>query len=169
MRCFIPSSEWNASHLVANDDEAVVFVKEIARLPPSRRVPVYSHWGVAGGNFAARAGKADVVRVLLARGATVEAKEHWRGQTALMWAASEGHTAVVKQLLAKGAGRSVSDKVELLFGETDFNNPFVGVEQMMPLKYPWTSLRRTTVPGPPTNEMAPFSWNVLLTNCHGQR
>lgn len=43
---------------VANDDEAVVFVKEIARLPPSRRVPVYSHWGVAGGNFAARAGKA---------------------------------------------------------------------------------------------------------------
>ena len=35
-------------------------------------------------------------------------------------------------VLAKGAGRSVSDKVELLFGETDFNNPFVGVEQMMP-------------------------------------
>ncbi len=36
-------------------------------------------------------------------------------------------------VLAKGAGKSgVSDKVELLFGETDVNNPFVPVEQMMP-------------------------------------
>jgi aldehyde dehydrogenase len=35
-------------------------------------------------------------------------------------------------VLAKGAGRQVSDKVELLFGETDYGNPFVGVEQMMP-------------------------------------
>jgi aldehyde dehydrogenase len=35
-------------------------------------------------------------------------------------------------VLAKGAGRTVSDKVELLFGETDFSHPFVGVEQMMP-------------------------------------
>ncbi len=35
-------------------------------------------------------------------------------------------------VLAKGAGRSVSDKVELLFGETDLSNPFVPVEQMMP-------------------------------------
>jgi aldehyde dehydrogenase len=35
-------------------------------------------------------------------------------------------------VLAKGAGRSVSDKVELLCGETELNNPFVPVEQMMP-------------------------------------
>jgi aldehyde dehydrogenase len=36
-------------------------------------------------------------------------------------------------VLAKGAGKSgVSDKVELLFGETDLDNPFVPVEQMMP-------------------------------------
>ena len=35
-------------------------------------------------------------------------------------------------VLAKGAGRQVSEKVELLFGETDYGNPFVGVEQMMP-------------------------------------
>jgi NAD-dependent aldehyde dehydrogenases len=36
-------------------------------------------------------------------------------------------------VLAKGAGKSgVSDKVELLFGETDLGNPFVPVEQMMP-------------------------------------
>ncbi|MFM7073380.1 MAG: aldehyde dehydrogenase family protein [Planctomycetota bacterium] len=35
-------------------------------------------------------------------------------------------------VLAKGAGKQVSDKVELLFGETEYGNPFVGVEQMMP-------------------------------------
>jgi aldehyde dehydrogenase len=36
-------------------------------------------------------------------------------------------------VLAKGAGKSgVSEKVELLFGETDLENPFVPVEQMMP-------------------------------------
>lgn len=35
-------------------------------------------------------------------------------------------------VLAKAAGRSVSDKTELLFGETDLSNPFITVEQMMP-------------------------------------
>jgi aldehyde dehydrogenase len=35
-------------------------------------------------------------------------------------------------VLARGAGRSVSEKVELLFAETDEQNPFVPVEQMMP-------------------------------------
>jgi len=35
-------------------------------------------------------------------------------------------------VLARGAGKHVSDKTELLFGETDYSNPFVPVEQMMP-------------------------------------
>jgi aldehyde dehydrogenase len=35
-------------------------------------------------------------------------------------------------VLAKGAGKAISDKVELIFGETDLDNPFVPVEQMMP-------------------------------------
>jgi aldehyde dehydrogenase len=35
-------------------------------------------------------------------------------------------------VLAKGAGKRVSEKTELLFGETDESNPFVPVEQMMP-------------------------------------
>jgi aldehyde dehydrogenase len=38
------------------------------------------------------------------------------------------HAAV----LARGAGRKIDDKVELVFGETDESNPFVPVEQMMP-------------------------------------
>ncbi|MGE3777469.1 MAG: aldehyde dehydrogenase family protein [Pirellulaceae bacterium] len=35
-------------------------------------------------------------------------------------------------VLARFAGRSVPDKTELLFGETDESHPFVSVEQMMP-------------------------------------
>jgi aldehyde dehydrogenase len=35
-------------------------------------------------------------------------------------------------VLAKAAGKKVSEKTELVFGETDESNPFVPVEQMMP-------------------------------------
>ncbi len=37
--------------LVANDAEGVVLVREVAALPPSQRVPIISHWGIAGGEF----------------------------------------------------------------------------------------------------------------------
>lgn len=42
--------------LVANDDEAAVLVKEIAELPKSKRIPVFSHWGITGGRFFNAAG-----------------------------------------------------------------------------------------------------------------
>jgi aldehyde dehydrogenase len=35
-------------------------------------------------------------------------------------------------VLARAAGKNISDDVELIFGETDEDNPFVPVEQMMP-------------------------------------
>jgi len=35
-------------------------------------------------------------------------------------------------VLARGIGKNVPEKVEMLFGETDESNPFVPVEQMMP-------------------------------------
>ena len=35
-------------------------------------------------------------------------------------------------VLARGAGKTISPEVELIFGETDESNPFVPVEQMMP-------------------------------------
>lgn len=44
--------------LVANDDEAAILVKEVAALPADRRVPILSHWGVAGGEFVRQAGPA---------------------------------------------------------------------------------------------------------------
>ncbi|WP_218921028.1 ABC transporter substrate-binding protein [Massilia putida] len=44
--------------LVANDDEAAILVREVAALPKEQRLPILSHWGVTGGDFAAQAGPA---------------------------------------------------------------------------------------------------------------
>ena len=52
---------------------------------------------------AALSGKADAVRLLLTRGAKVDANEPYKGQTALMWAAAEGNTAAAAVLLEAGA------------------------------------------------------------------
>ncbi len=51
----------------------------------------------------ARTGQVEAARVLLKRGAKVNAVEKWRGQTALMWAVAQGHSAMVRELIAQGA------------------------------------------------------------------
>jgi ankyrin repeat protein len=48
---------------------------------------------------AARTGSLASVKALLSRGASVDSKDERRGQTALMWAAAEGHAVVVKTLI----------------------------------------------------------------------
>ena len=52
---------------------------------------------------AARAGNVDAIRLLLAHGADVAARESWRGQTALMWAAGHNHPRAVHTLIELGA------------------------------------------------------------------
>ena len=54
---------------------------------------------------AARSGSVEGVELLLRHGADseIDAREGWRGQTALMWAAAEGHATVVGALAAAGA------------------------------------------------------------------
>ncbi|MCP5146148.1 MAG: ankyrin repeat domain-containing protein [Gammaproteobacteria bacterium] len=47
----------------------------------------------------ARTGRTDAAEVLLRHGAEVDARESWGGQTALMWAASQGHPAMIELLL----------------------------------------------------------------------
>ncbi len=42
--------------LVANDDEGVILVREVAALPTSQRVPIISHWAITGGEFFKQAG-----------------------------------------------------------------------------------------------------------------
>jgi ankyrin repeat protein len=52
---------------------------------------------------AARSSKVDAVEALVRAGANVNAKETWNGQTALMWAAAEGDSAMVSALLKMSA------------------------------------------------------------------
>jgi ankyrin repeat protein len=52
---------------------------------------------------AAHTGTVDLVKRLLERGAKVNLKETSRGQTALMWAAAEGHHEAVDALIMHGA------------------------------------------------------------------
>lgn len=44
--------------LVANETEGAILVREIAALPPAERLPIISHWGVTGGDFARMCGEA---------------------------------------------------------------------------------------------------------------
>jgi ankyrin repeat protein len=67
---------------------------------------------------AARAGSVEVVDIVLAHHAGVNTAERIKGQTALMWAAAEGHAAVVAVLVAHGAdvhARSALGSTPLLF------------------------------------------------------
>ena len=44
--------------LVANESEGSVLVREVAALPESERLPIVSHWGITGGDFARLTGPA---------------------------------------------------------------------------------------------------------------
>jgi uncharacterized protein len=52
---------------------------------------------------AARSGSLAAVKALLAKGAAADGKDDVRGQSALMWAAAEGHADVVQTLISAGA------------------------------------------------------------------
>jgi ankyrin repeat protein len=60
--------------------------------------------------IASNSGNAEAVKLLLERGAQVNAAESRKGQTALMWAASEGHSEVVQLLIKHGADVKVVSK-----------------------------------------------------------
>ena len=71
---------------------------------------------------AARTGALPAVKALLSHGASVDAKDDRRAQTALIWAAAEGHAAVVKSLIEAGADfrtRLQSGFTPLLFAARD--------------------------------------------------
>lgn len=44
--------------LVANETEGSLLVREMAKLPPAKRLPIISHWGITGGNFVSMSGDA---------------------------------------------------------------------------------------------------------------
>jgi ankyrin repeat protein len=85
---------------------------------------------------AARTGNAEVVRMLLARGADANARESSLGETALMWAAAENHPEAVRALIEHGADPNVrSDK--LVYAKDRFG--LEGVTTILP-HGSWTAL-----------------------------
>ena len=62
---------------------------------------------------AARTGSLASVKALLSRGAAVDGKDEARGQTALMWAAAEGHADVVAGARRRGRGCSRAGPLRL--------------------------------------------------------
>ncbi len=63
---------------------------------------------------AARSGSLPAVRLLLDRGVDVNATDVFQQETALMWAAAEGHTEVVDALLKSGADPNRKARVTTL-------------------------------------------------------
>src|SRR5207244_12407545 len=79
---------------------------------------------------ASRVGSLESVKALLSRGAAVDGKEDRRGQTALMWAAAEGHAKVVEMLIEVGAdfrARLSSGFTPLLFAVREGRSDVVRV------------------------------------------
>ncbi len=67
-----------------------------------RRVPECG-WPDGADDHCAHEQRGRRARLLLERGAKVNAREQWRGQTALMWAAAESQPAMVRLLVEHGA------------------------------------------------------------------
>jgi len=83
------------SEACTNGSEA--FVDLLVKAGANPNTPVAT--GVTPIMTCARSGSAGAVRILLAGGADVNAKEPAQNQTALMWAAAEHHSVVVRTLI----------------------------------------------------------------------
>ncbi|MGE0446454.1 MAG: ankyrin repeat domain-containing protein [Vicinamibacterales bacterium] len=80
---------------------------------------------------AARSGKVEAVRLLLARGADVNETDEYQEQSALMWAASEGHLNVVQALLEAGANPNLKAKETALTQRRHGDHPTGGFTPLM--------------------------------------
>src|SRR5262249_22045458 len=89
---------------------------------------------------AARAGRTDAVKVLIESGANVNGKEATRGQTALMWAAAEGHAEIIRLLVQHGAdvkatSRAPSSPKDITDGESIYKRVAPRVDVFTPLQF----------------------------------
>jgi len=135
---------------VTNGDGAMVETLLRAGADPNTTLP----GGETALMTAARVGVLASVKALLARGATVDAKDQTHGQTAVMWAAAEGHAPVVDMLIELGAdfnARLASGMTPLLFAVREGRSDVVrvllkaGVDVNAPV--PVEGGRRRTVGG----------------------
>jgi len=109
-----------------NGDGAIVELLLTAGADPNTSLP----GGETALMTAARVGSLASVKALLVRGARVDSKDDRRGQTALMWAAAEGHADVAQTLVEVGADvhtRLASGFTPLLFAVREGRSDVVRV------------------------------------------
>jgi len=80
---------------------------------------------------ASRSGHLDAVQLLLARKVNVNAADKYQEQTALMWAAAEGHGEVVTALLDAGADPNRNARVNPLTDRKNADHPTGGFTALM--------------------------------------
>jgi ankyrin repeat protein len=80
---------------------------------------------------AARAGSVPAVTLLLARGADVNGADPFQQETAMMWAAAEGHVDVVKALLAAGGNPNLRAHVTSITERKNEDHPAGGFTALM--------------------------------------
>jgi len=80
---------------------------------------------------ASRSGQVEAVRLLLARKVNVNAADRYQEETALMWAAAEGHGEVVTALLDAGANPNLKARVNPLTDRKNADHPTGGFTALM--------------------------------------
>ena len=141
--------------LTANAEEAAVLGRAMLSLPPDQRLPVASHWGVAGGNLPALVGNGfyeldfTVVQTFTFIGAsTPEARKVALAHNRLFGSRSErdiasqvgvAHAYDLTQLLAKALNKAKTTDREAVRDALESLGPYQGVVRQY--KQPFTKQR----------------------------
>ena len=80
---------------------------------------------------ASRTGNVEAIQLLLSRKALINAVDPFQEESALMWAAAEGHVDAVKALLTAGADANLKGHVSLLTDRKNADHPSGGFTALM--------------------------------------
>jgi branched-chain amino acid transport system substrate-binding protein len=100
--------------MVANESEGSMIVKQMAALPPEKRVPIIAHWGIAAGNFASMVGK-DLEKVDLVVAQTFTFATAYSARAKLIAEAyRKRYGAPIEEMLAQAGFAHAYDLTHLL-------------------------------------------------------
>jgi branched-chain amino acid transport system substrate-binding protein len=100
--------------MVANEMEGAEIVKQMAALPPEKRVPIIAHWGIAAGDFASMVGK-DLEKVDLVVAQTFTFATAYSARAKLIAEAyRKRYGAPIEEMLAQAGFAHAYDLTHLL-------------------------------------------------------